>query len=149
VNIPAIVGMAKAAEILKNDKGKEDRRIRKLRDLLIEQIQTEIPGILLNGDPEKRLANNVNISILGIEGESMVLELSYHGIAVSTGSACSSRTLEPSHVLLAIGRSHKEAHGSLRISLGRFTKESDIVKTANILKTVVKKLRRISPVSYE
>jgi len=79
----------------------------------------------------------------------MVLELDYHGIAVSTGSACSSRTLEPSHVLLAIGLSHERAHGSLRISLGRFTKEDDIKKTIIILAKVVKKLRSISPVPYE
>jgi len=148
-NVAAIVGMAKAAEILSREGEKENQRIRRLRDILKSDILTKMKGTKLNGDPTKRLANNVNVSIFGIEGESMVLELDYHGIAVSTGSACSSRTLEPSHVLTAIGLSHKEAHGSLRISLGRFTKESDIKKTGAILEKVVKKLRSISPVPYE
>lgn len=148
-NIPAIVGMAKAVEILKKEGEKENVRIRKLRDLLIFQILHTIQGTKLNGDPTKRLANNVNVSVFGIEGESMVLELDYQGIAVSTGSACSSRTLVPSHVLLAIGLSHQEAHGSLRMSLGRFTKEEDIHQTVKILAKVVKKLRALSPISYE
>jgi cysteine desulfurase len=148
-NVPAIVGMAKASQILFQEGEKENQRIRHLRDTLIHDILVKIKGTKLNGDPTRRLANNVNVSIFGIEGESMVLELDYHGIAVSTGSACSSRTLEPSHVLTAIGLSHKEAHGSLRISLGRFTKESDIKKTGAILEKVVKKLRSISPVPYE
>ena len=148
-NVPAIVGMAKAAQILSHEGEKENQRLRHLRDTLIHDILVKIKGTKLNGDPTKRLANNVNVSIFGIEGESMVLELDYHGIAVSTGSACSSRTLEPSHVLLAIGLSHERAHGSLRISLGRFTKEDDIKKTIIILAKVVKKLRSISPVPYE
>ncbi|MCJ7826216.1 aminotransferase class V-fold PLP-dependent enzyme, partial [Patescibacteria group bacterium] len=148
-NVAAIVGMAKASQILSQEGEKENQRIRHLRDILIHDITTTIKGTKLNGDPTKRLANNVNVSIFGIEGESMVLELDYHGIAVSTGSACSSRTLEPSHVLLAIGLSHTEAHGSLRISLGRFTKKDDIKKTVTVLVKVVKKLRSISPVPYE
>lgn len=148
-NIPAIVGMAKAVEILETEGKKENARIRCLRDLLISEITTSIKGVKLNGDPVQRLANNVNISIFGIEGESMVLELDYRGVAVSTGSACSSRTLVPSHVLLAIGLSHKEAHGSLRISLGRFTTEEDIHKAVKILVLTVKKLRAISPIPYE
>jgi cysteine desulfurase len=148
-NIPAIVGMAKAVEILSREGEKENQRIGYLRDILIHDILTKIKGTKLNGDPTRRLANNINVSIFGIEGESMVLELSYRGIAVSTGSACSSRTLEPSHVLLAIGLSHKEAHGSLRISLGRFTKKDDIKRTAAILEKIVRKLRSISPVPYE
>lgn len=148
-NVPAIVGMAKAIEILILEGQEEEKRIRQFRDRLIHGIMTRIKGVRLNGHPRVRLTNNVNVSILGIEGESMVLELSYHGIAVSTGSACSSKTLEPSHVLLAIGLSHKEAHGSLRISLGRFTTKDDIERTIAILIKVVKKLRSISPVSYE
>jgi cysteine desulfurase len=148
-NVAAIVGMAKAAQILSREGEKENQRIRHLRDLLIRDILTKMKGTKLNGDPKRRLANNVNVSIFGIEGESMVLELDYHGIAVSTGSACSSRTLEPSHVLLAIGLSHERAHGSLRITLGRFTNEDDIKKTVTVLAKVVKKLRSFSPVPYE
>ena len=148
-NVAAIVGMAKASQILSQEGEKENQRLRHLRDILIHDILVKIKGTKLNGDPTKRLANNVNVSIFGIEGESMVLELDYHGIAVSTGSACSSRTLEPSHVLLAIGLSHTEAHGSLRLSLGRFTKEDDIKRTVTVLTKVVKKLRSISPVPYE
>ena len=148
-NIPAIVGMAKAVEILQKEGKKENARIRKLRDLLISKIVTTIKGVRLNGDPVQRLANNVNVTILGIEGESMVLELDFRGVAVSTGSACSSRTLVPSHVLIAIGLSHKEAHGSLRLTLGRSTTEQEIHTAVKILAQVAKKLRAISPVPYE
>jgi len=112
---------------------------------LIEKILKKIQDTQLNGDKFKRLSNNINISFFGVEGESLLLELDHYGIAVSTGSACSSKTLEPSHVLLALGLSPAEAHGSLRISLGRWTTKTDIEYFINILVKSVKKLRKISP----
>jgi cysteine desulfurase len=148
-NVAAIVGMAKAVEILSHEGKKENQRIERLRDMLTRHIALTIKGTKLNGDPIKRLSNNVNVSIFGIEGESMVLELDHYGIAASTGSACSSKSLEPSHVLMAIGLSHQEAHGSLRLSLGRWTTEEDIETTVKVLKRVVSKLRKLSPFSYE
>lgn len=147
-NIPAIVGFAKACQILEEEKEKENKKLTRLRDLLIEKILISIKGTRLNGHPSKRLSNNINISFAGVEGESLLMELDFHGIAVSTGSACSSRTLEPSHVLTATGLKPQEAHGSLRISLGRFTKKEDIDYFVKTLITTVAKLRKISPFSY-
>lgn len=148
-NVAAIVGFAKAVEILKNEGATETKKLEKLRNFLIEKILKNIKGTKLNGHLTKRLSNNVNISFSGIEGESMVLELDYQGVAVSTGSACSSRTLKPSHVLTAIGLSHQLAHGSLRISFGRWTTKAEIDKTVQILSKVVNKLRKISPIAYD
>ncbi|PIV09763.1 cysteine desulfurase NifS [Candidatus Roizmanbacteria bacterium CG02_land_8_20_14_3_00_36_15] len=144
-NVAAIAGFAKAVEILKDKGDKENKRITYLRDYLIEKILKKIQDTQLNGDKFKRLSNNINISFFGVEGESLLLELDHYGIAVSTGSACSSKTLEPSHVLLALGLSPAEAHGSLRISLGRWTTKTDIEYFINILVKSVKKLRKISP----
>jgi cysteine desulfurase len=148
INVAAIVGFAKACEILRKEGRKESEKLTKLRDLLIKKILTRIKGARLNGHPKKRLSNNINISFAGVEGESLVLELDFYGIAVSTGSACSSRTLEPSHVLIALGLKPQEAHGSLRISLGRFTKEEDIDYFFERLNEAVAKLRKISPFAY-
>jgi len=145
LNVPAIVGFAKAAEIMQKEAEKENERLKKLRDYMIEQILTQIPRTHLNGHPKKRLANNINISFNGVEGESLLIELSFAGIAVSTGSACSSKNLMPSHVLMALGLPPQEAHGSLRISLGRFTTKDEIDYTIEILKKIVAKLRAISP----
>ncbi len=145
LNVPAIVGFAKATEILKKEGEEENKRLSILRDLLIFEILRNIKGSQLNGHPQKRLSNNINISFTGVEGESLVLELDHYGVAVSTGSACSSKTLEPSHVLTACGLKPQEAHGSLRISLGRWTTKSDILYTVKILSQAVKKLRKISP----
>jgi cysteine desulfurase len=144
-NIPSIVGFAKACEIAKREMRKDDSRIGKLRDKLISRILEDIPGSHLNGHPTKRLANNVNIRFDFIEGESIIVQLDLLGIAASTGSACSSAKLEPSHVLMATGLKHQEAHGSLRISLGKWTKESEINYLLKVLPSVVGKLRRISP----
>lgn len=146
VNLPGIVGFAKAVEILKKEGAKENKRLTYLRDYLIEKILKNIPDTQLNGEKLKRLSNNINISFFGVEGESLLLELDYYGIAVSTGSACSSKTLEPSHVLLALGLTPAEAHGSLRISLGRWTTKTDLDYFVNILSKSVKKFRKISPV---
>ncbi|MGB9707286.1 MAG: cysteine desulfurase family protein [Microgenomates group bacterium] len=145
LNVPAIVGFAKAAETMDKKKDSENKKLSKLRDYLISKILTKIPRTRLNGHPTKRLANNVNISFNGVEGESLLMELDCHGIEVSTGSACSSKNLMPSHVLMALGLPPQEAHGSLRITLGRFTKKSEIDYLIKTLIKVVKKLRKVSP----
>lgn len=144
-NVAAIVGFGKACEILAKEGKKENKRLTELRDLFINEILTKISNTRLNGHSSKRISNNINISFYGVEGESLVLELDFNGVAVSTGSACSSRTLMPSHVLTAIGLPPQEAHGSLRISLGRWTTKQDIEKAVKILLKVVKKYRNISP----
>jgi cysteine desulfurase len=148
VNIAAIVGFAKAAEICKNEMKKENARLSKLRDHLIKGL-LKIEDSHLNGHPEKRLANNANFSFDFVEGESLLMRLDMEGISCSTGSACSSFKLEPSHVLLATGLKPEQAHGSLRISLGRFTTESDIKKVIKILPEIIKKIRQISPYGKE
>jgi len=142
-NVAGIVGLGKAIELVEKHKN-DIKRIKKLQDKIIEEV-LKIPNTRLNGSREKRLPNNVNISISGVEGESLVIALDQYGIAVSTGSACSSKDLKPSHVLLAIGLSPKEAHGSLRITLGRFTTEEEVDYFLKILPKVVKRLREISP----
>ncbi len=145
VNVPAIVGMGKAVEICMNTLDSENLRLSKLRDKLIKGILTSIDDCWLNGDDKRRLSNNINISFERVEGESILMELSNQGIMCSTGSACSSNNLEPSHVLLAMGLSSPEAHGSLRFSLGRWTGETDINYVLKILPIVLKKMRRMSP----
>ena len=147
-NTPGIVGLSKAIELCQ-DKMKDEAKFQTgLRDRLIKEIKEKISDVYLNGHPQQRLPNNVNFSIKYIEGESILLNLDMLGIAASTGSACTSSSLEPSHVLLAIGLSHEIAHGSLRITLGRWTKESDIDYLLEHLPKVVEKLRRMSPL-YE
>jgi len=147
-NIPGIVGLAKAVELCQKNMDHESKFQSGLRDRLIKEIPLRIPEVILNGHPTKRLPNNVNFSIKYIEGESMLLSLDMLGIACSTGSACTSSSLEPSHVLLAIGLDHGTAHGSLIITLGRWTTESDINYLLEKLPLVVKKLRAMSPL-YE
>jgi len=147
-NIPAIVGLAKAIELCQNKMAGEIKFQSALRDRLIKEIPIRIPEVRLNGHPQQRLPNSVNFSIKYIEGESILLSLDMLGIACSTGSACTSSSLEPSHVLLAIGLDHETAHGSLRITLGRWTKESDIDYLLEKLPPVVQKLRAMSPL-YE
>jgi len=144
-NIPGIVGLAKAVELSQNNMKEEEEFQRHLRDRLIKEIPNKIRKVRLNGDPIKRLPNNVNFSIEYIEGESMLLNLDILGIAASTGSACTSTSLEPSHVLLAIGLSAEVAHGSLRFTLGRWTKEEDVDYLLEQLPLVVEKLRAMSP----
>jgi cysteine desulfurase len=148
-NVPAIVGLAKALELVEKEKEKENYRLTKLRDYLIKGILESIPKSFLNGDPIKRLPNNVNVTILDIEGEALILHLSEKGIMASTGSACSSSTLEPSHVLLALGLPPAVAHGSLRLTLGRTNTKKDIDYFLKILSPIVKKLRAISPVKLK
>lgn len=144
-NTSGIVGLGKAIEICSQKLEEEVRFQSGLRDRLLKEIPKRIPEVYLNGHPAKRLPNNVNFSIRYIEGESILLSLDMLGIAASTGSACTSSSLEPSHVLLAIGLSHEIAHGSLRITLGRWTKEEDIDYLLEQLPPVVEKLRKMSP----
>jgi cysteine desulfurase len=145
MNIPAIAAFAKAAEIAKNEMSEEILRETKLRDKIIKNVLNNITDSYLNGHPTIRLPNNVNLGFKYVEGESIVLDLDAMGIGTSTGSACSSKSLEPSHVLLAIGLSPQDAHGSLRISLGKFTTEEDIDYFLEQIPLVIKRLRKISP----
>jgi cysteine desulfurase len=144
VNLPAIVGFAKAVELCQKEIKKETGRLSKLRDKLIKEV-LKIKGAYLNGHPTQRLPNNANFRFDFIEGESLVMRLDLEGIACSTGSACSSYKLEPSHVLLATGLKPEQAHGSLRVSLGRFTTEKEINKLIKVLPKIVEKIRQISP----
>ena len=146
-NIPGIVGFAKAAEILKKEMPKESENLKILRDKLIKNILETIPKSYLNGHPEKRLPHNAHFRFDYIEGESLILTLKEHNIAAATGSACSSKTLEASHTLIAMGLLHEEAHGSLLVSLGRTTRESDIDKLIEVLPNEVKRLRKLSPLT--
>lgn len=143
-NTPGIVGFAAATELLQNEGQEEINRQRKLRNKMIDRIG-EIPDTVLNGHPKKRVANNANFSFKFIEGESIVMKLSEKGIATSTGSACSSPTLEPSHVLLSIGLHPTLAHGSLRITLGRTVHERDVGYLLEVLPGIIEDLRRASP----
>ncbi|MDD5561553.1 MAG: cysteine desulfurase NifS [Candidatus Omnitrophica bacterium] len=147
-NTTGIVGLGKAVQLCQKNMSNEIKSQSALRDRLIREIPSLIPKVRLNGHSVKRLPNNVNFSIKYIEGESMLLNLDLFGIACSTGSACTSSSLEASHVLLAIGLDHETAHGSLRITLGRWTKESDIDYFLEKLPQVVQKLRAMSPL-YE
>jgi cysteine desulfurase len=144
-NVPGIVGFSKAAEIALQEMNEEATRLTELRDKFIAELQNRINDIHLNGHPVKRLPNNVNVSISFVEGEAILLNLDMTGICASTGSACSSGNLEPSHVLLAMGCSHEQAHSSLRFSLGKWTTGAEIEKVLDILPPIVKKLRAISP----
>jgi len=145
-NVPGIVGLAEATKLMSEEQDREMARQKELRDRIIEEV-LEIPDTKLNGSRENRLANNANFSFKGIEGESIVMKLDNRNIAASTGSACSSPSLEASHVLLAIGLPLSLAHGSLRLSLGRETTEEEVDYLLNELPEVVKELRRASPLS--
>ena len=144
-NIPGIVGMGKAVELVRQEMSEEAERLTLLRDRLIKGLMEQIDHVHLNGHPRARLPNNVNVSIDFVEGESMVLNLDLEGICASTGSACSSASLEPSHVLLATGVLPEQAHGSLRLTLGRWTIEEDIQRVLEVLPRIVAKLRAMSP----
>jgi len=144
-NVPGIVGLGKAVELAQQEMTEEAERLSFLRDKLITGLQEGIDHSRLNGHPVNRLPNNVNVSIEYVEGESMVLNLDLEGICCSTGSACTSSSLEPSHVLLAINLSHELAHGSLRFSLGKWNTEEDIDKVLNTLPGIISRLRAMSP----
>ena len=144
-NTTAIIGFGRAAEIAGRDMAAEARRLKQLRDRLIKGILEGIDSSRLNGHPQKRLPNNVNISFDFVEGESIVLNLDLKGICASTGSACSSSSLEPSHVLLALGIPPQQAHGSLRLTLGRWTTDEEVDRVLSVLPPIVGKLRAMSP----
>lgn len=143
-NVPGIVGLAKAVELAMAEREARVEHITRLRDKLIVGL-TAVPEVTLNGHPEKRLPGNVNISVKYVEGESLILSLDLRGIAVSSGSACTSGSLDPSHVLMAMGLDHLQAHGSLRLTLGRDTSEADIDYVLEVFPEVVDRLRAMSP----
>jgi cysteine desulfurase len=144
-NLPGIVGMAAAARIAAAELVREGPRLAALRDRLIDAVLSTIPDSHLNGHPVDRLPNNAHFRFDGIEGESLVLSLKDEGIAVSTGSACSSKTLEPSHTLISCGLLHEEAHGSLEFTFGRYSRDSDVDRVMSVLPGIVRRLRQISP----
>jgi cysteine desulfurase len=147
VNVPGIAGFAKAVELAKEEMSEEIKRQTKLRDKIITIVLDKIEDSYLNGHPTLRLPNNVNLGFKYIEGESIVLDLDSEGIATSTGSACSSKSLDPSHVLLAIGLKPEEAHGSLRVTIGRFTTEKDVNYFLDKIPNIIDRLRKISPLA--
>ncbi|MBO4562641.1 MAG: aminotransferase class V-fold PLP-dependent enzyme, partial [Clostridia bacterium] len=147
-NVPGIVGMGKAIEIACEDLEEKGKKMMVLRDKLIREIPLRIPEVKLNGHPTVRLPNNVNFSIKYIEGESILLMLDLNGIAASSGSACTSGSLDPSHVLLAMGLTHEVAHGSVRMTLSDETTEEDIDHVLEVLPKVAERLRKMSPLYH-
>lgn len=148
-NVPGIVGLGKAIEIAHANLAENTARMTALRDRLIEGVMARIPEVSLNGHPTHRLPNNVNLSFRYIEGEALLLRLDLAGVAGSSGSACTSGTLDPSHVLLAIGLPHEIAHGSLRLSLGTDTADADIEAVLRILPPIVEDLRNMSALYHK
>ncbi|WXG43777.1 MAG: cysteine desulfurase family protein [Promethearchaeati archaeon SRVP18_Atabeyarchaeia-1] len=146
-NVPGIVGIGKAAELAKNEMKDEGKRLTKLRDKLIKGLLESVDHAFLNGHPTKRVPNNANIRFSYVEGESMILNLDMLGVSLSSGSACTSKKLEPSHVLIGIGCAHEEAHGSLQFSLGKSNTDSDVDVILKNLPDIVKKLRAMSPIA--
>ena len=145
-NVPAIVGMGKAAELAKNNLENKQKKLKKLRNKLISGIEKNIDEVILNGPRgDRRLANNVNFSFRYVEGESILLNLDMNGIAASSGSACASGSLDPSHVLQAIGLSDEIAHGSIRLTLGLNNNKKDVEYIIEILPGIIQKLRNMSP----
>lgn len=144
-NVPGIVGLGKACSIAEENLEYNSKKVTKLRDMLIDNVLEKVEESYLNGHRTKRLPNNANFRFTGIEGESLILTLDTKGISASTGSACSSTKLEPSYVLMAIGLKEVEAHGSLRISLGKENTEEEIDYTVQAINEVVSKLREMSP----
>lgn len=148
-NLPGIIGLSEALKISNGKRKQESVRQIKLRDYFIKSLFKNITKIVLNGHFEKRLPNNINVSILDIEGEAMLLWLDKYGICVSTGSACDSQSLDPSHVILALDRPYEYANGNLRFTLGRDTTKKEIDYVLKVLPKIVKELRRISPVKVK
>ncbi len=147
--VALIIGLAKAFEIAQAEKEPESKRLTALRDYFISEIQKQIPKVVLNGHPTKRLPNNINISILDIEGEALVLYLDAKGISFSTGSACTSESLEPSHVILALGKPYEFAHASMRFTMGRSTAKEDLDYVLGELPKAVEWLRKVSPLNLK
>jgi len=148
-NVPGIVGLGKAAELAKRDMESTCARMKSLRDKMIKAVPELVPRSYVNGNRTRRLVNNAHFRFDFIEGEGLILQLDFKGIAASTGSACSTGSLEPSHVLLALGLTHEQAHGSLRVTLGRENTEEEVDYLLEVLPGVVSKLREISPFSAD
>jgi len=146
-NTALIVGFAEALKLAEKLREKESQRLRDLRDYFIKNVLKNIPQCWLNGHPQKRLPNNINLAFAGLEGESLVLRLDQYGISASTGSACTSTDLRPSHVLMALGLKEELAHGSLRLTLGRKTTKKDLDYVLKILPKIVNDLRKISVIN--
>jgi cysteine desulfurase len=146
-NLSGIAGFGKAAEIAKQEMQTNMTKLIKLRDRFIEGLLKPLPYTFLNGHPSNRLPDNVSVRYNFIEGESMLLSLEMNGVLVSSGSACASKTLEPSHVLLATGLKHEEAHGSLMFTLGRDSKEEDIEYVIDLMPNIINRLRDMSPLT--
>jgi len=144
-NLAGIVGMAAAAEIMARELPADAVRMAALRDRLVREVLATIPDAHLNGHPTERLPGNAHFRFEGVEGESLLLLMREEGISVATGSACSSKTLEPSHTLISCGLLHEEAHGSLEFTFGRWSKDSDVDRVLAVLPGIVDKLRRMSP----
>ena len=147
-NVPSIAGIQKAVELALANQEEDRRRVEELRDYLVKRVTEEIPYTKYNGHPTKRLPGNTNFCFRFIEGESLLIMLDMKGICASSGSACTSGSLDPSHVLLAIGLPHEIAHGSLRLTLGDETTKEEIDTTVDCLKEIVSHLRSMSPL-YE
>jgi cysteine desulfurase len=147
-NMAGIVGMSKAVEIMQQEMQSETKRFAQYRDRLINNILERIPKSHLNGHPTDRLSNNAHFRFEAIEGESLLLSLKDAGVSAATGSACSSKTLEPSHTLISTGLLHEEAHGSLEFTFGRFNREEDVDRVIEVLPPIVERLRKLSPL-YE
>ena len=148
-NIAGIVGFAKAFELALEAREKESHRLTQLRDYFISEIKRTVAKVRLNGHPAERLPNNVNISFMDIEGEALSLYLDAKGIYVATGSACTSESLDPSHVIVGLGLPYEVAHGSIRFTLGRLTTKKDLDYVLSVLPGLVEKLRRMSPVHVD
>jgi cysteine desulfurase len=148
-NVPGMVGMGVAIEMAAQRMAENTARIGALRDKLIAGIPASIPDVKLNGHPSLRLPNNVNFSIRFIEGESILLMLDINGVAASSGSACTSGSLDPSHVLLAMGLTHEVAHGSLRLTLSEFSTEEEVDYVLDVLPKIVRRLREMSPLYHK
>jgi cysteine desulfurase len=146
-NVPAIVGIAKACDVAAEGFKHPEKgmKIKELRDSLEKGILEKIPEVIVNGHPEKRMDNTLNVSIKYIEGEGMLIHMDFEGICASSGSACTSGSLDPSHVLLAIGLDHGTAHGSIRFSFSKYSTQEDVDKVLQVLPPVVEKLRNMSP----
>jgi cysteine desulfurase len=144
-NVPGIIGLGKAAEIAIEEMEEEMKKVKYLRDKLERGIIEKIPEVVINGHPENRLYNTLNLCVKYVEGESILLNLDFEKIYASSGSACTSGSLEPSHVLLAIGIPPEIAHGSLRFSLGKYNEEKDVDRVLEVLPRIVEKLRKLSP----
>ncbi len=144
-NVANIVGFGKACELANENLEKNISYLQELRDYLITNVKQQIPNVTLNGDPVKRIPNNTHFTFLGVNGEDLIIKLDEHDIAASTGSACSVKTQKASHVLQAMGFSHEQITGSLRLTVGIFNTKEELEKTVLTLKKVVDELRKVSP----